>query len=126
MARYYFRPWKDDTLIAALHFMRCQIVRDNGEGLSHVDALLRLRGVDPETLPIPDKRPKAFKRSGLRQRVLAELRDGPLTGAELARRVRGNGLDYAAAYKRVYACLQKMTVAGLVVKDGRTWRLVKG
>jgi hypothetical protein len=121
MKRYYFRPWKDDTLISALHFMRCQIVRDGLEGLAHVDGLLRLRGIDPASLPMPDKRPKHFARGKLRIAILDALRNGPMTGADLARHVQGNALDYAAAYKRVYQCLNHMQGAGLVRREGRLW-----
>lgn len=124
MTRYYYRPWKDETLIAALHFMRCQVVRDGADGLEHIDALLRLRGVDPDSLPVPDKRPKHFARGKLRIAIMEALRDGPMTGADLARRVQGNGLEYAAAYKRVYQALNHMKEAGLVRRESSLWRLM--
>lgn len=60
MTRYDYRPWKDETLTAALHFMRCQVVRDGSEGLEHIDALLALRGVDPASLPVPEKDPSTL------------------------------------------------------------------
>ena len=123
--RYYYRPWKEETLVSALHFMRCQIVRDGAQGLDHVDALLRLRGVDPASLPMPDKRPKHFARGKLRIAILEALRQGPMTGAELARRMQGNGLEYAAAYKRVYQCLNRMLEAGIVRKDTGQWWLAQ-
>jgi hypothetical protein len=123
MTRYYFRPWKDETLIAALHFMRCQIVRDDLEGLAYVDGLLRMRGIDPSSLPMPEKRPKHFARGKLRIAVMDSLRAGPMTGADLACHVRGNGLDYATAYKRVYQCLSHMKGKGQVRRDGRLWSL---
>lgn len=123
--RYYYRPWKEETLVSALHFMRCQIARDGAEGLAHVDALLRLHGVDPASLPMPDKRPKHFARGKLRIAVMEALRLGPMTGAELARRVQGNGLEYAAAYKRVYQCLNRMLEAGMVRKNGGKWWLAQ-
>jgi hypothetical protein len=123
--RYYYRPWKEETLVSALHFMRCQIVRDGAEGLDHIDALLRLRGVDPDSLPMPEKRPKHFPRGKLQIAVMEALREGPMTGADLARRVQGNGLEYAAAYKRVYQCLNRMQAAGLVKREGRLWGLAQ-
>lgn len=123
--RYYYRPWKDETLVSALHFMRCQIVRDGAEGLDHVDAMLRLRGVDPASLPMPDKRPKHFARGKLRIAILEALRQGPMTGADLARRVQGNGLEYVAAYKRVYQCLNRMLESGIVRKDAGRWWLAQ-
>jgi hypothetical protein len=120
--RYYYRPWKEETLVAALHFMRCQIVRDHAEGLEHIDALLRLRGVDPDSLPLPQKFPKTFKRGHLSQAILRELRDGPLRGSDLARRLQGN-LAYADAYRKVYAALHRLKEARLIVHDSCIWRL---
>jgi len=119
--RYYFRPFKPDTIVATLHHLRCIIVRDDQPGLDHVDALLRQLGADPDTLPMPRKVDKHFKRGELRRLVLSILRDGPLTGAELARRVQGNGLAYDLAYKRVYQCLAHMKKAGLVRCEGGVW-----
>jgi hypothetical protein len=123
MTRHYFRPIKDETVISTLHYLRSVIVREGQDGLEHVDALLRLRGVDPDSLPMPAKRPKHFARGKLRIAVMEALRDGPMTGADIARRVQGNGLDYALAYKRVYQCLNHMQGAGLVRSDGGKWRL---
>jgi hypothetical protein len=120
--RYYYRPWKEETLVAALHFMRCQIVRDKAEGLEHIDALLRLRGVDPDSLPLPQKFPKTFKRGHLSQAILRELRDGPLRGSELARRLQGN-LAYEDAYRKVYAALHRLKESGLIGKRSRDWYL---
>lgn len=119
--RYYYRPWKDETLVSALHFMRCKIARDGGDGLDHVDALLLRLGVDPASLPMPRPTPKHFARGKLRIAIMEALRDGPMTGADLARHVQGNGLDYAAAYKRVYQCLNAMQRAGVVKREGRMW-----
>lgn len=123
MTRHYFRPIKDETIVSVLHYLRSLIVRDGQDGLAHVDALLVLRGVEPATLPIPQKRPKAFRRGQLARLIMGALRDGPLTGAELARRVQGNGLEYAAAYKRVYQCLNRMQGGGVVTRERRLWRL---
>ena len=124
MTRHYFRPIKDETVNNVLHYLRSVIVREGQDGLNHVDALLRLRGVDPDSLPMPAKMPKHFARGKLRVAVIGALRDGPLTGAEIARRVQGNGLDYAAAYKRVYVCLSAMQNAGLVRRESGKWGLI--
>ncbi len=126
MPRSYFRPVTDAHVVSILHFVRSVVVREEREGVEHVDALLRMWGVDPASLPIPAKRPKHFKRSGLRRAILDALRSGPLTGAELAARV-GDGLEPKAAYKRTYAALNKMQAAGLVSRAERmgrsVWRL---
>ncbi|MCZ8133734.1 MAG: hypothetical protein O9248_01715 [Rhodobacteraceae bacterium] len=120
--RYYYRPWKEETLVAALHFMRCQIVREGAKGLEHIDALLRLRGVAPESLPVPQKFPKTFKRGQLTQAILRELRDGPLRGSELARRLQGN-LAYEDAYKKVYGALHRLGRSGNILPKNNLWWL---
>ncbi|MGB1235731.1 MAG: hypothetical protein ACPG5U_08360 [Planktomarina sp.] len=38
----------DVTIERSLFYIRAGIVHDNLDGLDHVDALLKLRGVDPE------------------------------------------------------------------------------
>lgn len=124
MARYYLRPIKEDTIINTLHYMRAVTVRKGAEGLEHIDALLRLRGVDPESLPVPQKFPKTFKRGQLTQAILRELRDGPLRGSELARRLQGN-LAYEDAYKKVYAALHRLKETALVRHDSCMWKLAQ-
>lgn len=120
MARYYLRPIKDETIINTLHYMRAVTIREGAEGLEHIDALLRLRGVDPESLPVPQKFPKTFKRGQLTQAILRELRDGPLRGSELARRLQGN-LAYDDAYKKVYAALHRLKAGSLVSNGKAGW-----
>jgi hypothetical protein len=60
MPRDYFRPIREDTILNVLHYLRAEIAREGTEGAAHVDALLRLRGHDPEARPTPAKVPKAF------------------------------------------------------------------
>ena len=113
MTRHFFRPMKDATVIGVLHNLRCAILREGHDGLEHVDALLRLRGVDPDRLRMYAKHPKHHGRGKLRIAVIQALRDGPLRGSEIARRVQGEGLDYARAYRLVYQCLNSMKDKGL-------------
>ena len=119
----YFRPMRDATVIGVLHNLRCAILREGQDGLEHVDALLRLRGVDPDGLRMYAKQPKHHGRSKLRLAVIQALRDGPQRGSEIARRVQGEGLDYARAYKLTYDCLRHMHGKGLVRREGRLWGL---
>lgn len=118
--RYYYRPWKDETLVSALHFMRCRIVGEGDLGIEHVDALLRQYGVDPESLLMPQKRPKLFARRGLQPAILEVLREGPQTGAQIEEKV-GDGLYSKAAYKRTYQALNRMKASGMVIHEGRFW-----
>ncbi|WP_371229383.1 hypothetical protein [Roseovarius sp. 2305UL8-3] len=114
----------ETTIRNALLYMRAECLRDGVEGVDHVDALLRLRGHDPEAFGFADKRPKAFRKGELRQMVLDALRDGPQTGAEIACRVqaRKQVLTYKQAYRRVYGCLEQLQRRGLVVHEGRVWQ----
>ena len=123
MTRHFFRPMKDATVIGVLHNLRCAILRDGQDGLEHVDALLRLRGVDPDSLRMYAKQPKHHGRGKLRIAVIQALRDGPQRGSEIARRVQGNDMTYARAYRLVYQCLSHMKGRGLVRREGRLWML---
>lgn len=87
-----------------------------------MDALLRQLGVEPEALPMPRKVVKRFKRGELRRAICVALRDGPLTGAQITDKVRGD-MAYADVYRRVYGALDQMKAAGLVNHEGRMWIL---
>ncbi|GGL62505.1 hypothetical protein GCM10011392_16410 [Wenxinia marina] len=54
--------YSEATITASLVCLRARIVRDDLDGLAHVEALLRLRDVDPETLRVPPKVPKQARR----------------------------------------------------------------
>ena len=125
MAREYFRPIREDTVLNVLHYLRAEIARGGLEGAEHVDALLRLRGHDPAARPIPAKVPKAFRRGELTRVILGALRDGPRTGRELAQAVEAasDGMDYRAAYKRTYVALHRLREAGALRKIKEGWRL---
>lgn len=114
--RRYFRPIKDETIISALVYLRDITIRDELDGLEHVDALLRLRGHDPESQPTPRKTPKNFKRGELRRAVLDKLRTGPKTGRQMAELVHADypALSYKQVYKRVFICLWTLNSKGRV------------
>ena len=119
---YYYRPWKDSALIAALHFLRCRIIRDGEDGQEHVDALLRQLGADPDTLPLPRKVPKnAFAKNELKRAILDALRNGPKTGPDVTRVVmqRAPHLTYKRVYKRIYIRFHVLQRQGLVRREGR-------
>ena len=122
MPRRQFRPVTDAHVLSVLHHVRSVIVREERAGLAHVDALLWQYGVDPETLPIVRKVPKHFKRGALRRAIMDALRAGPLTGPEVAAKV-ADGLPPPLARRRAYSALRDMRAAGLVMHDGRLWRL---
>lgn len=114
----------DKTVNSALLNLRAQIIRGKLDGLGHVEALLVARGV---SLPaVPRKRPAdTFKRLSLRLLIMEGLRCGPVRSAMLIEQVMAKQPDVSRidATHRVHNVLWKMKVAGLVVRDGRLWKL---
>ena len=123
--RYYYRPWQESSLISALHFLRCRIVREKQDGLEHVDALLLQLGVEPDDLPMPRKTDRYYKRGELQRGILDALRKGPLTGSEIADRIKGE-LDPKKAYKRTYITLSRLKKAGILKHEDGLWKLKEG
>ena len=74
----------DKTTNISLYYLRAQIIRDGLEGLEHVDALLKLRGLDPGAMHVPTKRVVRFRHGEFQREVLAQIRDGPKTVQEIA------------------------------------------
>ncbi len=116
----------EETIARVLYQIRADIVREGKEGLRHVEALLKARGLDPEAHRVPHKLPRVFEGRGARQRaVLAALQAGPATLGEVCERVaRGNpGTDAGAIYHSVAVCLTSLKRQGIVKHEGRFWRL---
>ncbi|MFZ1661442.1 MAG: hypothetical protein WAT77_05740 [Paracoccaceae bacterium] len=114
----------DKSIDGALLALRKQIIRGDGEGLAHVEALLRLRKVPlPRVLPV--KRPNAAKRGHMRLLVLDALRGGPKPYREIVAYVseRRPDIAYAASYQRTGQVLWKLRNGGVVHLDRRLWEL---
>ncbi|KZY31872.1 hypothetical protein A3731_22955 [Roseovarius sp. HI0049] len=113
---------QDRTIDNALLALLKQIIREDGDGLGYVEALLQMRGVDmPRVLP-PKRKDVAGK--GLMTRLVLEaLRDGPQTAEAVTAYVapRRPELSPEAARKRTSLALTKMKKRGLVKRDGRAW-----
>ena len=58
------KPYRhsDETTNVSLYYLRAQVIRDGLEGLGHVNALLRLRGLDPEAVKVPRKNKRLFRK----------------------------------------------------------------
>ncbi len=114
---------QDRTINSALLALRVQLIRENRNGLEHVEALLRLRRVPmPEVKRAPRK---AFDRRELRRELAALLRDGPMTCRELADRVQeAHGFTRRRARECVKNSLGKMQRAGWVRLEGGLWGLL--
>lgn len=125
MTRRYFRPLKRQTVIDTLHFVRQEMVREDRDGLEHVDHLLRVYGAEPLALNMPRKTAKLFRKGELRKLVLEALRSGPRTGRQIADHVEAVWQDLPAgsAYKRVYVCLWGLKERGVVRNGSGVWQI---
>jgi hypothetical protein len=105
--------------------LRKQLIRGDGVGLEHVEALLVMRGV---ALPcvLPAKRPDAARMGAMRRLLLGQLQTGPKTMRELVDHVATCRTELAphAAYHRTGQALQKLRVAGLIRREARDGRWV--
>ena len=116
----------DKSIDAALVELRRQIVRGGLGGHEHVEALLIARGVPlrPMSRQLVAVR---LPRNYLRRMILAALRAGPMTGPAIAARVMERTPQIAPeqAYYRAYSAVTRLCYAGLVVRDGKVWRLAR-
>lgn len=120
------RRLKPETINRALLNLRAHIIRDGGEGLRHVNALLRLQGCALE--PVPKKAQRHFRRGELMRAIRAELRKGPLTAWQLAERIAPmrEGLSLQRAHATVHRALTPMRARGVVRNDSGVWSLADG
>ena len=114
----------DKTIDSALCQLRATIIREGQDGLSHVEALLSMRGV---VLPhVPRKIPDDSCACGeLKLIVLAAIRDGPKTTGEIIAwfmAVKPH-VPRALAMQRAYRAIYRMRDGGVVRCEGRLWGL---
>ena len=112
----------DKSIDGALIALRKQIIRGNGEGLAHVEALMALRGVPmPDVLPA--KRADAARKGLMRLIILDGIRKGHRAQREIAAYVHSQRpeLTARAAYVRTTQALQRMKAAGMVRLDDGVW-----
>jgi len=114
----------DKSIDGALLALRKQIIRGNGEGLAHVEALCRMRCVDMPVV-LPAKRADAARKGLMRLIILDGIRKGYSTQRDLAAYVASQRpeLSPCVAYVRTTQALQKMRRAGMVRCEGGLWGL---
>lgn len=106
----------DETINISLYYLRAQIIREGADGLEHVEALMKLRGLDLDALPVPEKRNRRFRKGQLRQAILEELRKGPRTSRQIAEAIGHDRNNFAHT-------LQALKARGVVRLEGRMWTL---
>lgn len=116
----------DKSIDGALLALRKQIIRGNGEGLAHVEALCLLRGVDMPAV-LPAKRADVARKGMMRLIILDGIRKGYRTQRDLAAYVaiQRPELSPCAAYVRTTQALQKLRRAGILRLNGGAWRLAE-
>lgn len=67
---FEYRPRSPKMVNSALCSLYVELRRDGGDGLEHVEALLRLRRIAPESIRVPIKRKRIFRRGELWRAVL--------------------------------------------------------
>ena len=82
-----FDRYTDETINTSLIYLRAKIIREGLDGLDHVEALLRLRGCEPEAVRVPPPRECWFKPGEVRRYVLEAHRDGVADRAVITQRV---------------------------------------
>jgi hypothetical protein len=113
---------QDRTINAALLALRVQLIREDRNGLEHVEALLRLRRVPMP--PVTRAPRKAFERRELRRELAALLQDGPKPRAAIVAHVQSaHGLTRRWATECVKNTLGNMRRAGWVRSEGGLWFL---
>ena len=113
----------DKTITSALCQLRAQIIRGKLGGLEHVNALLLAQGVDPAAQHVPQK---IAQRRDTSRLALNALKDGPKRTKEVAGRVvLATGMPERQAKAIMYQAIYNLHRRGLVVRDGKVWRLAQ-
>jgi len=110
---------QDRTIDNALLALRKQ----GGAQGKLAEVLLDMRGV-----ALPGwYQDRPFKRGDTKRMVLSALRERPMTNSELGKLVQSSLPDVtqSAAANRSYQALLRLEAKGLVLREGRVWRLAQ-
>jgi hypothetical protein len=116
---------QDRSINSALVALRKQIIRGNGAGLDHIEALMALRGVELRPV-LPPRSKDAARRGHMAAMVVSALREnGPQTARDVTEYVakRRPEIAHADAHKRAAMALSNLKIKGLVRRYGRLWLL---
>lgn len=110
------------TIDSALQNLRRDLIRNGGDGLEHVEALMRIRGITPDR-ERRWRKPDHSPRWSMSRMVLEALRDGPQRHRDIAAKVHAQRPDLAYVEARVRSgqALARLKRRGLVEREGRVW-----
>lgn len=113
---------QDRTINNVLLELHKDMTRNGLDGLSHVEALLTLRGVD---LPCYPKRlPTNGQYKGrMRRKVLAAIKEGHNTPRGITLALEAPDVPYTLMYHRVYQALLRLEQREMVRREGRVWTI---
>lgn len=106
----------DEMINSSLLYLRARTIREGLEGLEHIEAIMRIRGMDLEAVHVPKKNKRRFRNGELRRAVLDTLRQEPHTARKIAEK-----LD--CQQQSVRECLRTLEARGVVLREGRVWFL---
>lgn len=116
---------KPNTIDNALYHLRALCKREGHEGLEHVEALLRIRGLDPNSMHVPKKQPRRFRRGELRKAVLSALSNGPVTSKAVTATILATrpDLDESWLHPRIMVSLSTLKNEGAAIRSVEGWTL---
>ena len=112
--RFKFYQHGDEMINSSLHYLRARTIREGLDGLEHIEAIMRIRGLDLEAMHIPRKNKRRFRNGALRAAVMGVLREGSHTAREIADKLE-------CQRNSVYGCLRTLEAHGVVRREGRAW-----
>ncbi|WP_297773505.1 hypothetical protein [uncultured Roseovarius sp.] len=85
--RFKFYQHGDEMINSSLHYLRARTIREGLDGLEHIEAIMRMRGLDLEAMHVPRKNKRRFRNGESRAAVMGVMREGPHTTREIADRL---------------------------------------
>src|SRR6056297_2376637 len=114
--RFKFYQHGDEMINSSLHYLRARTIRDGLDGLEHIEAIMRIRGLDLEAIHVPRKNKRRFRNGALRAAVMGVLREGSYTAREIS-----DNLECQRSC--VHKCLRTLEAYGVARREGQVWTI---
>lgn len=116
--RFKFYQHGDEMINSSLHYLRARTICEGLDGLEHIEAIMRIRGLDLEAIHVPRKNKRRFRNGALRAAVMGVMREGSYTSREIADRLE-------CQRSSVHKCLRTLEAYGVVRREGRVCHLTQ-